>query len=123
MKNDAFDDFTDDINEDEAHLLDELGISGISRRTFLGQSSAAGLSLLAWQFIEVAQPLALIGEVETTGSVAPFENLVKVTLRINEVEKSLDVDSRMTLLDALREKLNLTGSKKVATTGNAALAP
>ncbi|CAL1549067.1 unnamed protein product, partial [Lymnaea stagnalis] len=35
-----------------------------------------------------------------------------VKLKINGVEKSLSLDSRMTLLDALREKLALTGSKK-----------
>jgi xanthine dehydrogenase YagT iron-sulfur-binding subunit len=40
------------------------------------------------------------------------ENAVSVTLKINEAEKSLTLDSRMTLLDALREKLQLTGSKK-----------
>jgi xanthine dehydrogenase YagT iron-sulfur-binding subunit len=33
-------------------------------------------------------------------------------LKINGAEKSLTLDSRVTLLDALREKLGLTGSKK-----------
>jgi xanthine dehydrogenase YagT iron-sulfur-binding subunit len=37
---------------------------------------------------------------------------VKVNLRINGKTYSLDVDPRVTLLDALRERLQLTGSKK-----------
>jgi xanthine dehydrogenase YagT iron-sulfur-binding subunit len=38
--------------------------------------------------------------------------VVDVKLRINGVEHSLKIDPRVTLLDALRERLNLTGSKK-----------
>jgi xanthine dehydrogenase YagT iron-sulfur-binding subunit len=37
---------------------------------------------------------------------------MEVTLRINGSEHVLDVDPRMTLLDLLRERLGLTGSKK-----------
>jgi xanthine dehydrogenase YagT iron-sulfur-binding subunit len=36
----------------------------------------------------------------------------EVSLRVNGVAYSVQVETRMTLLDALREKLNLTGSKK-----------
>lgn len=36
----------------------------------------------------------------------------KVRLQVNGKEHALAVDSRMTLLDALRERLDLTGSKK-----------
>ena len=36
----------------------------------------------------------------------------KVTLKINGEEHALDIDPRTTLLDALREHLQLTGSKK-----------
>ena len=37
---------------------------------------------------------------------------MNVTLRINGVDRQLEIDSRVTLLDALRERLGLTGSKK-----------
>jgi xanthine dehydrogenase YagT iron-sulfur-binding subunit len=37
---------------------------------------------------------------------------VELTLRINGSEHVLDVDPRVTLLDLLRERLGLTGSKK-----------
>ena len=38
--------------------------------------------------------------------------LLNVTLRVNEAIRVIQIDSRMTLLDALREKCGLTGSKK-----------
>ncbi|HLW02525.1 MAG TPA: 2Fe-2S iron-sulfur cluster-binding protein [Ktedonobacterales bacterium] len=37
---------------------------------------------------------------------------LEITLRVNGVAHRLTVDTRMTLLDALRERLGLTGSKK-----------
>lgn len=37
---------------------------------------------------------------------------VEVTLRVNGTEHTLNIEPRVTLLDALRERLNLTGSKK-----------
>src|SRR5690242_13936926 len=38
--------------------------------------------------------------------------LLEITLRINDVEHSLAVDTRVSLLDLLREHLGLTGAKK-----------
>lgn len=37
---------------------------------------------------------------------------VPLTLRVNGIPRSLSLDSRVTVLDALRDHLNLTGSKK-----------
>lgn len=37
---------------------------------------------------------------------------MRLSLRINGVERQLDVEPRVTLLDALRERLQLTGTKK-----------
>lgn len=39
-------------------------------------------------------------------------NTVEITLKINGTEHTLNIEPRVTLLDALRERLNLTGSKK-----------
>src|SRR5262245_16317423 len=41
-----------------------------------------------------------------------FEDIVTVTLKVNGVERRLAVEPRVTLLDALRERLALTGTKK-----------
>jgi aerobic-type carbon monoxide dehydrogenase small subunit (CoxS/CutS family) len=46
-----------------------------------------------------------------------------VTLQVNGAAKSLNIDARTTLLDALREHIGLTGSKKVAITASVGLAP
>jgi xanthine dehydrogenase YagT iron-sulfur-binding subunit len=100
------------ITEDEERLLDELGIFGESRRQFLGQATATGLSAFFLQFIgEQRAVFAANGEAETA-ALAQIENAVKVVLKVNGDEKLLNVDSRMTLLDALRERMHLTGSKK-----------
>ena len=99
----------DRMEADEEALLDEIGIFGESRRQFLGQMTVAGGAILASQMLNGQQIFAL------TPGEAPaqtIENGVKVVMKINGAEKSLNVDSRMTLLDALRERLELTGSKK-----------
>ena len=38
--------------------------------------------------------------------------MADITVRVNGTPHSLDVDSRMSLLDLLRERLGLTGTKK-----------
>jgi xanthine dehydrogenase YagT iron-sulfur-binding subunit len=43
---------------------------------------------------------------------APMETVVGITLVVNGREKRIDVDPRTSLLDALREELQLTGAKK-----------
>lgn len=45
-----------------------------------------------------------------TRRVAP--GTAEITLRVNGAERTLHVDTRATLLDALRERLGLTGTKK-----------
>ena len=80
-----------------------------TRRTFIKQvagTSAAiaiGPDLLAAASLDKAEPMS--GESATT-------DLLKVNLKINGKSYALDLDPRVTLLDALRERLHLTGSKK-----------
>jgi xanthine dehydrogenase YagT iron-sulfur-binding subunit len=47
----------------------------------------------------------------SSSSPAPA-GTVPVTLRVNGLERQVNVDSRASLLDTLRESLNLTGTKK-----------
>lgn len=100
-----------DLTDDENKILDQIGLNDqASRRKFLKQLSAASLSVLASTYFTsdlLAGPMnALPNEVQA------LLNEVKVNLRINNMVKPLTLDSRTTLLDALREKLALTGSKK-----------
>jgi len=99
------------IIRDEEKLLDELGIFGAARRGFLGQAAVAGgAGILALQLLSDREAFAALSEVRVKPSA--IENAVKVVFKVNGDEKSLNVDSRMTLLDALRERMQLTGSKK-----------
>jgi xanthine dehydrogenase YagT iron-sulfur-binding subunit len=41
-----------------------------------------------------------------------FHNQIELTLRVNGRDQRLTVDARVTLLDLLRERLHLTGTKK-----------
>jgi xanthine dehydrogenase YagT iron-sulfur-binding subunit len=103
--------FAEKMSEDEERLLDELGIFGESRRKFLGHASAVGVGALALELLAEQRALAF----DKAGALvadAPLENAVTVSLKVNGAQKTLEVDSRMVLLDALRERLGLTGSKK-----------
>ena len=42
---------------------------------------------------------------------------VRITLTVNGSPRELNVEPRMTLLDALRQELNLTGTKRVCNSG------
>jgi xanthine dehydrogenase YagT iron-sulfur-binding subunit len=51
-------------------------------------------------------------ESPVASSATPSVDSLKMNLKINGKDYALDVDPRVTLLDALRERLHLTGSKK-----------
>lgn len=107
-------DAPDEVSADEAKLLDALGLFGESRRQFLGQSLGGGLGIFALQLLAKEKALAAMDA--PPGAVfspnAGLENVVKISLKINGSTQSLEVDSRTVLLDLLRERLDLTGTKK-----------
>ena len=80
--------------------------SDFSRRTFLqGVGASAGaVGVLTSQ----AQAQSAAGGTEPVGP-----DPVEITLRINGQDKKLSVEPRVTLLDALRNRLDYTGAKKV----------
>lgn len=82
---------------------------GITRRDFIRDSALLGAgTLAAGSFVPAAVPRESIDAASSpTGEFA-----VVVALRINGEQRRLAVDTRTTLLDALREHLRLTGSKK-----------
>jgi len=73
-----------------------------SRRSFLTKIAVAGAGLSLAPLISSAAENAAITPIEVNS----------VTLTINGQKRTLNLDSRVTLLDALREKLMLTGTKK-----------
>ena len=75
----------------------------ISRRSFLAASSVLSAGLA------VGLPGTLIAE---QPHVAGNPHMLDVTLSINKQPRQVSIDTRTTLLDLLRENLDLTGSKK-----------
>lgn len=91
-----------------------------TRRTFIKQVAGTSAAIAIGPNLLGAAPL---DQAEKTSAATGTFSLVKVNLKINGKGYALDVDPRVTLLDALRERLQLSGSKKDAITVNAAPAP
>ncbi len=103
-----------ETSADEEKLLDQLGLFGEARRNFLGQSVTAGLGIFALQLLAKEKALAAL-DVSPDAVFAQnqgLENSVQVSFKVNGANTNLAVDSRMSLLDTLRERLDLTGTKK-----------
>ena len=86
--------------------------SGLSRRSFLG-IAAGGLAvpMFAYAQEEISPTTGVIvGGSGNPGPNAPSR--MRVKLDVNGKLLELDIETRVTLLDALRERLNLTGTKK-----------
>jgi xanthine dehydrogenase YagT iron-sulfur-binding subunit len=86
-----------------ARALREKAASGLSRRQFL--VAAAAVSLAA----------ALLPQVSSARSVvklAPGARKRKLTLDVNGRRHEIEADPRTTLLDALRDRIGLAGTKK-----------
>jgi xanthine dehydrogenase YagT iron-sulfur-binding subunit len=77
----------------------------LTRRQLLELAAAAGSALAGAQVLPYVTPPAA-----AQGTVSPSR--LDVALRVNGTEHRLALDPRTTLLDALREHLHLTGSKK-----------
>ncbi len=82
--------------------------SGLSRREFVGATVAGGV---ATGLPTAAQaPQSMIAQApQSSGAQAP---LAKCSLTVNGQQHDLQIDTRVTLLDLLRENLHLTGTKK-----------
>jgi xanthine dehydrogenase YagT iron-sulfur-binding subunit len=86
-------------------MIDKPKFPGLNRRNFI--AAAAGSAVV---------PLAARAAGAAASSASPaapdVSSTVAVTLRINGGNRPLDLDPRTTVLDALREHVGLTGTKK-----------
>jgi xanthine dehydrogenase YagT iron-sulfur-binding subunit len=83
-----------------------MSSSDITRRELMEAAVVTGSAIIGGQLMPGA-----ISEADAQGAGAiPAE--LNVVLRVNGTEQRLTLDPRTTLLDALREHLHLTGSKK-----------
>jgi len=94
-------------------MSDEIDTSipaGVSRRGFLKGLGVGYVATGLLSPVSLKEALAREG-----GVVGPGE--VPVTLKINGQNRQLNIEPRVTLLDALRNRLDLTGCKKVCDRG------
>lgn len=85
--------------------------SGISRRGFL---KSVGAGTVATGYMATGPPGSQAAA-QALDVIGPGE--APITLRINGETKKLNVEPRVTLLDVLRNRLDLTGAKKVCDRG------
>jgi len=83
-----------------------ISSGGASRRSFLTKIAVAGAGL------SLAPLISSATEKETENVVIASVEVNSITLMVNGQRRTLNLDTRVTLLDALREKLKLTGTKK-----------
>lgn len=85
--------------------------SGVTRRSFLGHIGGAvlvGVSVNSLATESSAQPVTLPAQ----GAPAQIPGALPVTLKINGEEHRLNLEPRVTLLDTLRNNLQMFGTKK-----------
>lgn len=79
--------------------------SGVSRRSFIGWTGTAVV-------VSVGGTVLVSRLTDRTPDSAASANDIPVTLRVNGTEHTVNLDPRTTLLDTLRDRLGLTGTKK-----------
>jgi xanthine dehydrogenase YagT iron-sulfur-binding subunit len=83
----------------------------VTRRSFLSHLGAAGIAATASPVLAATAPQASPA-VDAESEAKVSAGTVPVTLRVNGKSHVLRLDPRTTLLDCLRENLNLPGTKK-----------
>ena len=96
---------------------DEPGSHGllehrVTRRSFLSQVGAAGLVATAPPLLAAAESSPVAGSAAAAQPEPINCATATVTLNVNGEDRHLQIDPRTTLLDCLRENLNLPGTKK-----------
>jgi len=103
---------TTEVPEKEEQGTAEQSLFGrVTRRSFLSHLGAAGIAATASPVLAATatqQPPAADAASETQAAAGT----VPVTLRVNGKSRVLRLDPRTTLLDCLRENLDLPGTKK-----------
>src|SRR5688500_12070009 len=96
----------------ESAVPPDESTSAPSRRSFIAMTTAAGGAVVTGGLIAGPQPL---GVEDAAAAEAPPSS--QVSLTVNGKRHTATVDNRTSLLDLLREHLDLTGSKKGCNAG------
>ena len=96
-------------------VTDDAKRSGFSRRSFLRGGAAGALSGGLTTGLLTGEAGAAAADSEATETVGPGP--VDVELEVNGATHRLAVEPRVTLLDGLRDRLDVTGPKRVCDRG------
>jgi xanthine dehydrogenase YagT iron-sulfur-binding subunit len=102
---------SEDPFKSEADGLNDVSIFGHpeTRREFIKQVATTSVAVAIGPNLLGS---ASLEQIDSSSAAGATSKSVNVHLKINGKSYALDVDPRVTLLDALRERLQLTGSKK-----------
>lgn len=90
----------------------KVAASQVSRRSFLSQIGAAGVAATAMPLVGVAHAEAVAVPAGAADEVEAIAGAIPVGLKVNGTMVNRRIDPRTTLLDFLRERADLTGTKK-----------
>jgi xanthine dehydrogenase YagT iron-sulfur-binding subunit len=102
---------TCDRQEEQVSAPEQGSPGRLSRRSFLSHLGAAGLATTASPLLASSGAAPVSEEIQETAPKAA-QGAIPITLKVNGTEHRLRLDPRTTLLDCLRENLNLPGTKK-----------
>ncbi|MDM7922613.1 MAG: 2Fe-2S iron-sulfur cluster-binding protein [Pyrinomonadaceae bacterium] len=96
------------MNEEITFSGDKASPKDGSRRDFLKKTAVAGIGIAA---INISDVVPAVASEPAVVNGIPVERML-VALNVNGKEHTLPIDTRTSMLDALREQLEMTGSKK-----------
>src|ERR1700751_36559 len=96
-------------SQDAGGDAESPGTRGVTRRSFLTNVATAGIAATASPLLRAAPRTT---DLPASPAVSGPGVTVPVSLRINGHSYQLEIESRVTLLDVLRENLGLFGTKK-----------
>lgn len=79
----------------------------ITRKQFIAGAALTGTGLVVWSGLGTQTGISALERAGLSSS-----DMIEMTLRVNGGEYPLSVEPRVSLLDALRERAGLTGTKK-----------
>jgi len=91
-------------------MSDQQQHDGLSRRGFIKGVSGGIVGAASLSAVKHASAAEKYGR-----TVGP--DSASITVTVNGIKKKLKIDPRVTLLDAMRDKLNFTGAKRVCNRG------
>jgi xanthine dehydrogenase YagT iron-sulfur-binding subunit len=98
---------------DEEDVKPMTSLEKLSRRAFLSRAGAVGVASAAATLTSpIAAATDSVKQESTSDAAATIPGTIPVTLQVNGQTHRVRIDSRATVLDTLRETLQLTGTKK-----------